>query len=203
MTAQAHGAHPVGPTSDDLLSQETIREIVRERYRDVIGRPTEVAAELYLPGTLTGLPEALVTSSLGVADPVRYADLHPGDVVLDLGCGGGIDTILAARAVAPAGHAIGLDTLPEMLAQAAANAHDADVTNVEWIRGELEAIPLPDRSVDVAVSNGVLNLSPRKGRALAEVFRVLRPGGRVSLGDIVVDEDLPPEVLVDPDAWAG
>lgn len=203
MTTDAVRTHPAAPTSDDLLSQDAVRGIVRDRYRDVIGRPTHVADELYLPGTLDGLPARLVASALGVADPVRYAELRQGEVVLDLGCGGGIDTILAARAVAPGGRAIGLDTLPEMLEQAAAYAAEAGVAYVEWVRGELESIRLPDASVDVAISNGVLNLSPRKGRALAETFRVLRPGGRVSLGDIVVDEDLPPEVLVDPDAWAG
>ncbi len=105
--------------------------------------------------------------------------------------------------VGPDGEATGLDTLPEMLEQAGSNARSAGAANVRWVRGELEAIPLPDASFDVAISNGVVNLSPRKGRALAEAFRVLRPGGTVSLADIVVDEDLPPEVLLDPDAWAG
>lgn len=195
--------HPVAPVTDDLLAQEATRESVRERYRDVIGRSTEVASHLYLAEALAGLPAELVASSLGVGDPVRWAALRPGEVVLDLGCGAGIDTILAARTVAPNGKAIGLDTLPEMLERAAANAAEAGVANVEWVRGELETIPLPDGTVDVAISNGVVNLSPRKGRALAETFRVVRPGGRVALADIVVDEDLPPEVLVDPDAWAG
>lgn len=196
-------AQPIAPAGDDLLAQETLRESVRERYRAVIGKPTEVAAELYSEEELAGLPEALVASSLGVGNPQRPAALQPGEVVIDLGSGGGIDTLIAARAVAPTGRAIGLDTLPEMLERAAANAAAAGIANVEWIRGELESIPLPDASVDVAISNGVVNLSPRKGRALAEAFRVLRPGGRVSLADIVVDDDLPPEVLVDPDAWAG
>jgi ubiquinone/menaquinone biosynthesis C-methylase UbiE len=126
-----------------------------------------------------------------------------GESVIDLGCGAGIDTLLGARLVSPGGRAIGLDTLPEMLAQGEANARDGGITNVEWIRGELEAIPLPDAKVDVAISNGVLNLSPRKGRAMSEIFRVLRPGGRISLADIVLDEELPPEVMTDPDAWAG
>lgn len=195
--------HPVAPTSDDLLGQEAVREVVRERYRDVIGRSTEVARHIYDPAELARLPRAVVEASLGVGHPVRWADLRPGEVVLDLGCGGGIDTLLAAQAVAPGGRAIGLDTLPEMLEQAAANARAAGVANVEWIRGGLEAIPLPDESVDVAISNGVVNLVPRKGRALAEIARVLRRGGRVSLADIVLDEDLPPEVMLDPDAWAG
>jgi arsenite methyltransferase len=196
-------AHPVAPVGDDLLAQDTLRESVRERYRAVIGKPTEVAAELYSPDEIAGLPAALIGSSLGVGNPGRRAALRTGEVVLDLGSGGGIDTLIAARAVAPSGRAIGLDTLPEMLDLAARNAAEAGIGNAEWVRGELESIPLPDASVDVVISNGVVNLSPRKGRALAEAFRVLRPGGRVSLADIVVDDDLPPEVLVDPDAWAG
>lgn len=196
-------AHPVAPTGDDLLAQDALRESVRERYRAVIGTPTEIASQLYSPEELAGLPAALVASALGVGNPGRRAALVPGEVVLDLGSGGGIDTLIAARRIMPGGRAIGLDTLPEMLERAAANAAEAGIRNVEWVRGELEAIPLPDACVDVVISNGVVNLSPRKGRALAEAFRVLRPGGRVSLADIVVDEDLPPEVLVDPDAWAG
>ena len=194
---------PVAPAGDDLLAQDTLRESVRERYRAVIGTPTEVASQLYSPDEVAGLPSALVASALGVGNPGRHAALRPGEIVIDLGSGGGIDTLIAARAVAPDGKAIGLDTLPEMLELAARNAAEAGIANVEWVRGELESIPMPDASVDVAISNGVVNLSPRKGRALAEAFRVLRPGGRVSLADIVVDEDLPPEVLVDPDAWAG
>jgi SAM-dependent methyltransferase len=195
--------HPLTSGSDDLLGQESLKESVRERYRGVIGRATTVAAYLYAPEELARLPGRVVAASLGVGHPVRRAGLRAGDVVLDLGSGGGIDTLLAAMAVAPTGRVIGLDTLPEMLERAAAHAAEAGIANVEWIRGEIEQIPLPDASVDVAISNGVLNLSPRKGRALAEVFRVLRAGGRLSFADIVLDEDLPPEVMTDPDAWAG
>jgi ubiquinone/menaquinone biosynthesis C-methylase UbiE len=144
-----------------------------------------------------------VEQALGVGNPVRAAGLRPGETVIDLGCGGGIDTILAAHAVAPGGKAIGLDMLPEMLEVAARNAAAAGVTNVEWLPGEIEAIPLPEGSVDVAISNGVLNLSPRKSRAFAEIFRILRPGGRMVVADIVVDEDLPPEILTNAAAWAG
>lgn len=195
--------HAASPAGDDLLAQDALRDSVRERYRAVIGTPTEVASQLYSADEIAGLPAALVASSLGVGDPIRRAALRPGEVVIDLGSGGGIDTLMAARLVAPTGRAIGLDTLPEMLEQGARSATAAGIANAEWLRGELESIPLPDASVDVVISNGVVNLSPRKGRALAEAFRVLRPGGRISLADIVVDEDLPPEVLVDPDAWAG
>jgi len=196
-------AHPVAPVSDDLLGQDAVRDSVRERYRGVLGQATEVAGELYSRDELALVPDGATAASLGVGNPVRRAGLVAGEIVIDLGCGAGIDTLLAARLVAPSGRAIGLDTLPEMLAQGESNARDGAITNVEWVRGELESIPLPDASVDVAISNGVLNLSPRKGRAMSEIFRVLRPGGRISLADIVLDEELPPEVMTDPDAWAG
>jgi arsenite methyltransferase len=197
------GAHPIAPASDDLLAQDAVRDSVRDRYRGVIGQATEVAVELYSGDELAMVPAGATVASLGVGNPVRRAGLVTGENVIDLGCGAGIDTLLAARLVSPGGRAIGLDTLPEMLKQAEANAREGAITNVAWLRGELESIPLPDASVDVAISNGVLNLSPRKGRAMSEIFRVLRPGGRISLADIVLDEELPPEVMTDPDAWAG
>lgn len=189
--------------SDDLLGQAGIKESVRQAYLEVIGKATPVAARLYSPDELALLPAGAIAQALGVGNPVRAAKLMPGEVVIDLGCGGGIDTILAARAVAPGGKALGLDMLPEMLEVAAANAAAACVTNVEWIEGELEAIPLPDESVDVAISNGVVNLSPRKSRVFAEVYRILRPAGRFVAPDLVVDDDLPPEVFTNPAAWAG
>ena len=195
--------HPNAPVSDDLLAQDAVRDSVRERYRGVLGRATEVAVELYSSEELAKVPEGATAAALGVGNPVRRAGLVAGESVIDLGCGAGMDTLLAARLVSPGGRAIGLDTLPEMLALADANARDGGIANVEWLRGELESIPLPDASVDVAISNGVLNLSPRKGRAMSEIFRVLRTGGRISLADIVLDEELPPEVMTDPDAWAG
>ena len=195
--------HPKAPASDDLLSQDAVRDSVRERYRGVIGRSTEIAEELYSAEELSLVPDAAVEAALGVGNPVRRAGLASGETVVDLGCGAGIDTLLAARLVAPGGRAVGLDTLPEMLERASAHATAGGIANVAWVRGELESIPLPDATVDVAISNGVLNLSPRKGRALSEVFRVLRPGGRLSIADIVLDEELPPEVMTDPDAWAG
>jgi arsenite methyltransferase len=195
--------HPNAPVSDDLLAQDAVRDSVRERYRGVLGQATEVAGELYSVNELAMVPEGATAASLGVGNPVRRAGLVAGERVIDLGCGAGIDTLLAARLVSPGGRAIGLDTLPEMLEQAEANAREGAFANVEWLRGELESIPLSDASVDVAISNGVLNLSPRKGRAMSEIFRVLRPGGRISLADIVLDEELPPEVMTDPDAWAG
>jgi arsenite methyltransferase len=195
--------HPNAPVSDDLLAQDAVRASVRERYRGILGQATEVAAELYSGDELDLVPAGATVAALGVGNPVRRAGLVSGETVIDLGCGAGIDTLLAARLVSPRGRAIGLDTLPEMLEQAKANAREGAITNVEWLRGELELIPLPDASIDVAISNGVLNLSPRKGRAMSEIFRVVRPGGRISLADIVLDEELPPEVMTDPDAWAG
>lgn len=196
-------AHPIAPASEDLLAQDAVRDSVREKYRGVLGQATEVAVEIYSSDELAMVADGARAASLGVGNPVRRAELVTGERVVDLGCGAGIDTLLAARLVSPGGRAIGLDTLPEMLEQAEANARDGAVANVEWLRGELESIPLPDASVDVAISNGVLNLSPRKARAMSEIFRVLRPGGRISLADIVLDEELPPEVMTDPDAWAG
>lgn len=195
--------HPVAPTSDDLLGQGAIKEAVRQAYRQVVGKASSAAERIYDPDQLALLPPGAIAQALGVGNPVRAAGLTPGEVVLDLGCGGGIDTILAARAVAPGGRALGLDMLPEMLEAARANAAAAGVANVDWLRGEMEAIPLPEASVDVVISNGVVNLSPRKARVFAEVHRILRPGGRFVAPDIVVDEDLPPEILTNPAAWAG
>lgn len=195
--------HSVAPTSDDLLGQAAIKEVVRQAYRQVVGKASSVATRLYNADELALLPAGAIAQALGVGNPVRAAKPRPAEVVIDLGCGGGIDTILAARAVGPTGKAIGLDMLPEMLQVAAVNAAEVGVTNVEWLRGDIEAIPLPDGTVDVVISNGVVNLSPRKSRVFAEVHRVLRPGGRFVAADIVVDDDLPPEVFTNPAAWAG
>jgi len=197
------GTHPDAPRGSDLIGQAAIKELVREAYRQVVGKSSTIAERLYEPDQLVGLPAGAIAQALGVGNPVRVASLKPGDVVLDLGCGGGIDTLLAAREVAPTGRAIGLDTLSEMLATAARHAAEIGLSNIEWRRGDLEDIPLPSASVDVALSNGVVNLSPRKSRVFAEVYRVLRPGGRLVAADIVVDDDLPPEVFTNPAAWAG
>ena len=191
--------------TDDLMFQDDIRATVRAAYGAITtGAGRAVADRFYSDGELAAVPEQAVDWALGVGNPVRHAGLAAGDVVLDIGSGGGIDTILAATRVGPAGRVIGLDTLPEMCERARSAADAAGVAGwCEYREGEMEAIPLPDRSVDVVISNGVINLSPRKSRAFAEIARVLRPGGRICVCDVVIDEDLPPEVLSSGPAWAG
>ncbi|HWB71562.1 MAG TPA: methyltransferase domain-containing protein [Egibacteraceae bacterium] len=186
----------------DLMHKAEIQQLVRDAYA-AIQFPAAAGAVLYSREQLGQLPPGAHEWSLGVGNPVAWAALRPGEVVLDLGCGGGIDTILAARAVHPGGRAVGLDLLPEMLQRAGEHAADAGLDNVEFIEGEMEAIPLPDATVDVVVSNGVVNLSARKTRVFHELARVLRSGGRTSLTDVIVDDHLPTEILTHPSAWAG
>lgn len=182
---------------------EEARSIIRESYGRVRSDTTAVAEAFYPRKDLAGLPREAVELSLGVGHPLRHALPRPGETVLDLGCGAGIDTLLAAKAVAPSGKAIGLDMTPEMAARARRNAEAAGLANVEILDGLIEQIPLPDASVDVVISNGVLNLSTRKSRVLAESLRVLRAGGRISLTDLVLTEALPEDVLKSPAALAG
>ncbi len=191
--------------SNDLMYQDQIREVVRAAYSAITtGAGLAMARRYYSAEELALVPDSAVDWALGVANPVRHAELSAGEVVLDLGSGGGIDTILAAKRVGPTGQVIGLDALPEMCERARAAAVAADVAQwCDYREGEMEAIPLPDESVDVVISNGVINLSPRKSRAFAEITRVLRPGGRICVSDIVVNEDLPPEILSSGPAWAG
>ena len=147
-------------------------------------------AGLYDEAQTADLPAEALLASLGCGNPTAVADLHPGEVVLDLGSGGGIDVLLSAKRVGPSGFAYGLDMTPEMLALARANATRAGATNVEFLRGEIEHVPLPDASVDVVISNCVINLSTDKPAVLAEMFRVLRPSGRVGVSDVVAEDDL-------------
>lgn len=182
---------------------EEARSIIRDTYGQVRSDHDAVATAFYAPEELERLPREAVELALGVGQPVRHASLRPGEVVLDLGCGAGIDTLLAARAVGPGGRAIGLDMTPAMVERARRNASAAELDNVEIRDGLIEEIPLPDASVDVVISNGVLNLSTRKSRVLAEAMRVLRPGGRVSIADLILDEALPEDVLKSPAALAG
>jgi arsenite methyltransferase len=191
--------------SGDMMFQDEIRSVVRAAYRAIpTGAGRAMAERFYSAAELSSVPGRAVEWALGVGNPVRQAALSKGDVVLDIGCGGGIDTILAARRVGLGGRVIGLDMLPEMCDRARAAAGEAGVgAFCEFERGEMEDIPLSDASVDVVVSNGVINLSPRKSRALAEIARVLKPGGRFCVSDLTVDEGLPTEVLTSDAAWAG
>jgi arsenite methyltransferase len=190
---------------EDLMFQDEIKEAVRDAYAEISsGAGEPVARWLYSDDELAEVPSEAVAWALGVGNPVRYALLRSGESVLDVGSGGGIDSILAARRVGSTGSVIGLDLLDQMCERAGEHAKLAGVDGwTRFLRGEMEDIPLPDSSVDVAISNGVLNLSARKSRALAEIFRVLRPGGRISLADLTVEGELPPEIANDQSAWAG
>jgi arsenite methyltransferase len=189
----------------DLMFQDEIKDGVRQAYAAIsTGGGQTVARRLYSQEELSEVPAGAIEWALGVGNPVRYALLQPGETVLDIGSGGGIDTILAARRIGPEGKAIGLDVLEEMCERGRSHAAEAGVEGwARFLLGEMEDIPLPDESVDVAISNGVLNLSSRKSRALAEIFRVLRPGGRICMADLTVEGELPPEVANDQSAWAG
>jgi arsenite methyltransferase len=191
--------------SNDLMFQNEIRDIVRTAYSAITtGAGRAMAHHFYSDEELADVPPAAVDWALGVGNPVRHAGLSDGEIVLDVGSGGGIDTVLAAQRVGPAGRVIGLDALPEMCERARAAASAAGVAQwCDFREGEMEAIPLPDESVDVVISNGVVNLSPRKSRAFAEITRVLRLGGRICVSDLVVNDDLPPDVLSSGPAWAG
>lgn len=188
----------------DLIHSAELKGLVREAYRSVTADGDAVARRLYAEDQLVGVPLLARELALGVGNHLRYADIEPGETILDLGCGAGIDTIIAARRVGPSGRVLALDFLPEMLERTAEVAAEAGLDNVETVEGDMEAIPLPDDSVDIIISNGVINLSPRKARALAECARVTRPRGRFCVSDLTIDEsELPPEVLTHPAAWAG
>jgi len=162
-----------------------------------------ITADLYSAEEKSRIPGGAVNASLGCGNPTALIDLQPGDLVLDLGSGGGIDVLLSAKRVGPTGKVYGLDMTDEMLELARRNQREAGVTNVEFLKGEIEQIPLPSSSVDVVISNCVINLSTDKDQVLREAFRVLKPGGRFAVSDVVVRGDVPAEIRRSVEAWIG
>jgi len=199
------------------MSAQDVKQAVQQRYGQAALRVIEgsasgccggagadpISSGLYDPLQQSQLPETAVLASLGCGNPAALAELKPGETVLDLGSGGGIDVLLSARRVAPSGKAYGLDMTDEMLALARENQRKSGVQNVEFLKGEIENIPLPAHSVDVVISNCVINLSADKDRALAEAFRVLKPGGRFAVSDIVVRGEVPAAIRRNIELWAG
>jgi SAM-dependent methyltransferase len=171
--------------------------VISDEQAEVFG------SSLYGEAERDELPDTAAMASLGCGNPTAVAELRPGETVLDLGSGGGIDVLLSARRVAPGGKAYGLDMTDEMLALARENQAKAGVENVEWLRGEIESIPLPGESVDVVISNCVINLSADKRQVLTEAARVLRPGGRFSVSDVIADEGMDDATRADVDQWTG
>lgn len=187
----------------DLMYKDEVQRLVAAAYRE-LDDPAGAGTSHYDDAELAQIPAGARRWALGVGHPVRWARPRAGEVVVDLGCGAGVDTFLAARAVGPAGRAIGVDLLPEMTDRAQAHAAEGQVDNVEFHQAEMEALPLPDACADVVISNGAINLSARKSRVLAEAHRVLRPGGRLCVTDLTIrEEELPTEILTHPSAWAG
>ena len=200
-----------------------IKEIVKEKYGQAALRAVQgqgnaccgasaccgpeswdpITADLYDEQQKAGIPAKAILASLGCGNPTALAQLKPGEIVLDLGSCGGLDVLLSAKRVGPAGKAYGLDMTDEMIAMARENQRKAGVENVEFLKGEIESIPLPDNSVDVIISNCVINLSADKDRVLGEAFRVLKPGGRFAVSDVVVRGEVPAEVRRNMELWVG
>jgi arsenite methyltransferase len=202
------------------MSDTNIREAVKQKYAEAAKRAASggtaccgggaqisgcdpITRNLYSDAEKGALPEKAVAASLGCGNPTALAQLEPGEVVLDLGSGGGIDVILSANRVGPAGKAYGLDMTDEMLALARENQKKAGVENVEFLKGAIENIPLPENTVDVIISNCVINLSGDKDRVLAEAFRVLKPGGRFAVSDVVVRGQVPADIRKSMELWVG
>jgi SAM-dependent methyltransferase len=205
----------------DRMTTQGIKEVVREKYGQAALRVTSggssccgasaaldgccdpITSNLYDATQMGELPETAVLASLGCGNPTALAELKPGETVLDLGSGGGIDVLLSAKRVGPTGKAFGLDMTDEMLALANENKAKAGVENVQFLKGEIENIPLPDNCVDVIISNCVINLSANKDRVLREAFRVLRPGGRFAVSDVVTKGEMLPEIRQSVLLWVG
>ena len=202
------------------MTTQDVKEIVKAKYGQAASRvrsgaPSSccgaapgtscdpITSNLYEPAQEGQVPETALQASLGCGNPTALAELKPGETVLDLGSGGGIDVLLSARRVGPTGKAYGLDMTPEMLALAEENKRASGLTNVEFLRGEIENIPLPDNSVDVVISNCVINLSGDKSRVLQEAFRVLKPGGRFAVSDVVVLGEVPDGIRKSMEMWVG
>ena len=205
------------------MSTENVKEVVKEKYGAAAKRVAEgerssccgsspssvisgcdpITSNLYAASEASVLPEAALRASLGCGNPTALAQLQPGEIVLDLGSGGGVDVLLSARRVGPHGKAYGLDMTEEMLALAEENKRKSGLANVEFLKGEIENIPLPGAFVDVIVSNCVINLSSDKDRVFREAFRVLRPGGRLAVSDVMVRGEVPAEIRRSMELWVG
>jgi SAM-dependent methyltransferase len=199
------------------MSNAHIQDAVREKYGEIArsvgktgccgpsacGCGDPITSDLYSATETAGLPEDAVAVSLGCGNPTALVDLQPGQTVLDLGSGGGIDVLLSAKRVGPTGKVYGLDMTGDMLALARENQRKAGVTNVEFLEGTIEAIPLPDQSVDVIISNCVINLSVDKDAVLREAFRVLKPNGRFAVSDVVIRGEMPAEIRRSMELWSG
>ena len=199
------------------MNKDQTRESVRRRYAELAvtasrgstccardgQEASPFGSSLYGTEELSDLPDAAASASLGCGNPTAVAELHPGETVLDLGSGGGIDVILSARRVGPSGTAYGLDMTDEMLELARQNAAEVGVSNVQFLKGEIEDIPLPEASVDVIISNCVINLSPDKAAVIGEAARVLRPGGRFAVSDVIADPDMDAATKQDMQEWTG